>query len=170
MLHLPGVGVEVTLTLRSWNMRVYELLSEAGRRILPAKMPPVRTLIVEDHEEFRNFLGLTLQQEARCIVIGEAVDGPQAVQQAEELQPDLILLDLSLPRLNGMEALRRIRKLSPSSKVIILSQDSSPDIVQGALRLGAVGYLLKSDAIDLPLALDAILQGEVFVSRRLKSA
>ena len=60
-------------------------------------MPPVRTLIVEDYEEFRNFLRLTLQKEAQCIVVGEAVDGLQAVQQAEELQPDLILLDLSLP-------------------------------------------------------------------------
>jgi DNA-binding NarL/FixJ family response regulator len=133
-------------------------------------MPPLRTLIVEDYEEFRNVLRLTLPKEDQCIVIGEAQDGLQAVQQAEELQPDLILLDLSLPKLNGMEVLRRIRKLSPHSKVIILSQDSSPDVVQGALRLGAVGYLLKSDAVDLPLAVEAILRGAVFVSPRLKSA
>ena len=131
-------------------------------------MPPLRTLIVEDHEELRNFLRLTLQNEARCIVIGEAVDGMQAVQKAEELQPDLILLDLSLPKINGMEALRRIRKLSPCSKLVILSQDSAPEIVREALRLGAVGYLLKSDANNLPQALDAVLQGTVFVSPRLK--
>jgi DNA-binding NarL/FixJ family response regulator len=92
----------------------------------------------------------------------------EAIQKAEELQPDLILLDLSLPKLNGMEALRRIRKISPNSKLIILSQDSAPEIVQGALRLGAVGYLLKSDATDLPRAIDAILQGKVFVSPRLQ--
>jgi DNA-binding NarL/FixJ family response regulator len=133
------------------------------------KHATARTLIVEDYAPFRNLLRLTLQKDAQCIVIGEAVDGLQAVQQAEELQPDLILLDLSLPKLNGMEAFRRIRKLSPRSKVVILSQDSSPEIAQGALHLGAVGYLLKSDAIDLPLALDAILQGEVFVSRRLRN-
>jgi DNA-binding NarL/FixJ family response regulator len=133
-------------------------------------MPPVRTLIVEDHEELRNFLRLAMQNEAQCIVIGEAVDGMQAVQKAEELQPDLILLDLSLPKLNGMEALRRIRKVSPNSKLIILSQDSSPDVVQGALRLGAVGYLLKSDANNLTLALDAVVQGKVFVSPRLQSS
>ena len=131
-------------------------------------MPPLRTLIVEDYEQFRNFLRFTLQKEAQCIVIGEAVDGLQAVQQAEELQPDLILLDLSLPKLNGMEAFRRIRKLSPHSKLVILSQDSSREVVQEALRLGAVGYLLKSDATELPLVLDAILQGGVFVSPRLK--
>lgn len=130
-------------------------------------MPLARTLIVEDYADLRNLLRSTLQKNTECIVIGEAVDGLQAVQQAEELQPDLILLDLSLPKLNGMEAFRQIRKLSPRSKVVILSQDSSPEVVQGALGLGAVGYLLKSDAIDLPLALDAILQGEVFVSRRL---
>jgi DNA-binding NarL/FixJ family response regulator len=133
-------------------------------------MPPARALIVEDHAEFRSLLRSTLQKESRCILIGEAVDGLQAVQQAEELQPDLILLDLSLPKLNGMEAFRRIRKLSPGSKVVILSQDSSPEVVQAALRLGAAGYLLKSDAGDLPLALDAILQGVVFVSPRLKNS
>ena len=132
-------------------------------------MPLARTLIVEDYAAFRDLLRLTLQKGTQCIVIGEPVDGLQAVQQAEELQPDLILLDLSLPKLNGMEAFRRIRELSPRSKVVILSQDSSPEVMQGALRLGAVGYLLKSDAIDLPLALDAILQGEVFVSRRLRN-
>jgi DNA-binding NarL/FixJ family response regulator len=132
-------------------------------------MPLARTLIVEDYADLRNLLRSTLQKNTECIVIGEAVDGLQAVQQAEELQPDLILLDLSLPKLNGMEAFRQIRKLSPRSKVVILSQDSSPEVVQGALRLGAVGYLLKSDAMELPLALDAILQGEVFVSRRLRN-
>ena len=92
-----------------------------------------------------------------------------AIEQAKELQPDLILLDLSLPKLNGMEAARRIRKLCPHSKIIFLSQDHSPEIVQGALRLGAAGYLLKSDATELPLAVDAILQGKVFVSRRVKA-
>lgn len=129
----------------------------------------VRTLIVEDYEQYRQFLRLTLQKETEFVVIGEALDGLQALQQAEELQPDLILLDLSVPKLNGMEACRRIRKVSPRSKVVILSQESSPEVVEAALRLGAVGYLLKSDAIDLPQALDAILQGAVFVSPRLKN-
>jgi DNA-binding NarL/FixJ family response regulator len=131
-------------------------------------MLAVRTLIVEDYEEYRQFLRLTLQKETELVVIGEALDGLQALQQAEELQPDLILLDLSVPKLNGMEACRRIRQVSPRSKVVILSQESSPEVVEAALRLGTVGYLLKSDAIDLPQALDAILQGAVFVSPRLK--
>lgn len=133
-------------------------------------MPPYRTLIVEDYQEFRQLLHSTLQKDSKCVVVGEACDGLQAVDQAQELQPDLILMDLSLPKLNGMEALRRIRKLSPQSKVVILSQDSSSEVVQGALLLGAAGYLLKSDASELPLALDAILQGAVFVSPRLKAS
>ena len=131
-------------------------------------MPPCRALIVEDYEEFRQLLHLLLKENSRCLIVGEARDGLQAVDQAQELQPELILLDLSLPKINGMEALRRIRKLSPNSKVVILSQDSSSEVVRGALRFGAVGYLLKSDAIELPLAVDAVLRGEVYVSSRVK--
>ncbi|HEX4919953.1 MAG TPA: response regulator transcription factor, partial [Candidatus Bathyarchaeia archaeon] len=104
----------------------------------------------------------------QCQVIGEASDGLQAVQQAEKLQPDLILIDLSLPKLNGMEAGRRIRKLCPNSKIVFLSQDCSPEVVQEALRVGAMGYLLKSDAVDLPVAVQAILAGGQFVSPRLQ--
>jgi DNA-binding NarL/FixJ family response regulator len=131
-------------------------------------MAPLRTLIVEDHEGLRALLRSLLENETRCVVIGEASDGLQAVQTAQELQPDLILLDLSLPKLNGMEACRRIRKVSPDSKILFLSQEPAPEIVQSALRLGA-GYLLKSDAKELPAAVRAILEGRKFVSDRLKA-
>jgi DNA-binding NarL/FixJ family response regulator len=131
-------------------------------------MPAFRTLIVEDHEAFRQLLRLTLQEGSACVVVGEVSDGLQAVDQALELQPDLILLDLALPKLNGMEAARRIRKACPQSKVIFLSQDSSPEIVEGALCLGAAGYVLKSDATELTVAVDAVFQGRVFVSSSVK--
>lgn len=133
-------------------------------------MAALRTLVVDDHEELRKLLRSMLEAKTECVVVGEATDGLQAIEQAKELQPDLILLDLSLPKLNGMEAGRRILKICPHSKIVFLSQDSSRDVVQGALRLGAAGYLLKSDATELPLAVDAILKGEVFVSRRVKDS
>lgn len=133
-------------------------------------MSGFRTLIVEDYDEFRQFLRFTLHERTQCRVIAEVSDGLQAVQQAEELQPDLIVMDLALPKLNGMEAGRRIRRLCPNSKIVFLSQDSSPELVQGALLLGALGYLLKSDATELPAAVHSVLQGTVYVSRRLKSS
>jgi len=132
-------------------------------------MPALRTLVVDDHEDLRKLLRSMLQQKTECVIVGEATDGLQAVEQAKQLQPDLILLDLSLPQLNGMEAGRRIRKLSPNSKIIFLSQDDSPEIVQGALSMGAAGYILKSDATEIPLAIAAILQDEVFISQRVKA-
>ena len=131
-------------------------------------MPYVRTLVVDDVDAFRRFLCSSLQEETRCEVVGEASDGLQAVQQAEELHPDLILLDLGLPTLNGMDAARRIRKVSPDSKILFVTQNSSPEIAQGALRLGACGYLLKSDATDLPRAVETVLHGAKYVSSRVK--
>jgi DNA-binding NarL/FixJ family response regulator len=101
-------------------------------------------------------------------VIGEASDGLEGVQKAEELQPDLILFDVGLPTLNGIEAARRIRQLSPESKILFVSQDSSPAIVQEALRLGAMGYVAKTKArSDLLAAVEAIFQGRRFVSTGL---
>jgi two-component system, NarL family, response regulator NreC len=133
-------------------------------------MSALRTLVVDDHVGLRQLLRTILQEKTECVVIGEASDGLQAIEQFNELQPDLILLDLSLQKLNGMEVARRIRELSPRSKIGFLSQESSPDVVQGALRLGASGYLLKSDATELPLAIHAILKGEVFISSRVKGS
>jgi hypothetical protein len=93
----------------------------------------------------------------------------EAVERAEELQPDLILLDIGLPRLNGIEAGRRIRKVAPNSKILFVSQELSADVVQEALDLGAQGYLLKDDAAgELLPAVDAVLQGRQYLSRRLR--
>jgi DNA-binding NarL/FixJ family response regulator len=131
-------------------------------------MRHVRTLVVDDLEEIRRFLCSTLLERTQCEVVGEASDGLQAVQQAERLQPDLILLDLGLPTLNGIEAARQIRLLSPNSKILFFTQNCSHEIAQGALGTGANGYLLKSDAIDLPFAVETVLQGDQFVSSRVK--
>jgi len=89
-----------------------------------------------------------------------------AVQKAAELCPDLILLDIGLPGLNGIEAGRQIRKLVPDAKIIFLTQESSDDVVRAALELGALGYVVKTQAgSDLLAAVDAVLQGKQYVSR-----
>ena len=129
----------------------------------------VKILIVEDHDAFRRFIRLLLQQKEEFQSIDEASDGLQAVSRAQELQPSLILLDIGLPNLNGFEACRRIRDVSPNSKVLFLSQESSPDMVQEALDLGALGYVLKARAqSDLLPAIDTVLGGKRFVSSGLE--
>ena len=133
----------------------------------PDRMRHFRTLVVDDVEDFRQFLCSTLEQGTECEVVGEASDGLQAVLQAQQLQPDLILLDIGLPTLNGIEAARRIRKLSPNSKILFFTQNCSFEIAQGALKTGATGYLLKSDATDLSWAVETVLRGEQFVSSRV---
>jgi DNA-binding NarL/FixJ family response regulator len=100
-------------------------------------------------------------------IVGEVSDGLEAVHKAEELQPDLIMLDIGLPSLNGIEAARRIRKLSPESKILFVSQESSTDVVQEAFATGAKGYVVKVDAgSELLQAIDAVLRGERFVGKR----
>ena len=132
-------------------------------------MRSCKILVVEDFALFRQFVLSNLRQRAEFQLIYEASDGLEAVQRAEALQPDLILLGIGLPRLSGIEAGRRIRRVSPNSKILFVSQNLSADVVQEALRLGAQGYLLKADAAyELLPAVDAALQGRQYLSRRLR--
>jgi DNA-binding NarL/FixJ family response regulator len=125
----------------------------------------VRVLVVDDYEPFRHFVGATLRTRPEWQVIGEASDGPEAVQKAEELRPDLILLDIGLPTLNGIEAAHRISRLVPSATVLFLSQENDADVVATALSNGARGYVLKLDAArELVPAVDSVLRGQHFVS------
>ena len=131
-------------------------------------VPSVRVLVVDDYEPFRRFVCATLERRPDLQVIGEASDGLEAVQKAEELRPDLIVLDIGLPTLNGIEAARRIRKLCPESKILVLTQESSPDVVQEVFSLGALGYVVKAHAgSELLAAVEAICEGRQFVSRGL---
>jgi two-component system response regulator EvgA len=120
-------------------------------------------LIVDDNAEFRLLLHSALEEGTACQVIGMAVDGLDAIEKARELQPDLILLDLGLPKLNGMEVLKRVRKLLPSSKVLVVSQESSLEVIQAAIRHGAHGYLLKSETAELSIAVQTLLLNQRFV-------
>lgn len=130
----------------------------------------VRILLVDDSEPFRGAVLSILKTHPELRVICEASDGLEAVQKAHELQPDLIVLDIGLPKLGGLEAGRRIRKLSPKSKILFLSIESSAAVIQEALDLGAWGYVVKSDAgRELLPAVEAVRRGKQFVSARFTS-
>ena len=131
-------------------------------------MGSCKILVVDDFDRFRQFVVLSLRQRAEFQLVYEASDGLEAVERVDELEPDLILLDIGLPGLNGIEAGRLIREVSPNSKILFVSLESSADVVQKALDLGAQGYLLKADAAgELLPAVDAVLQGRQYLSRRL---
>ena len=130
----------------------------------------IRVLVVEDNEPFRRFVRTTLSTKPELQIISEASDGLEAVQRAGEQQPDLIVLDIGLPSLNGIEAARRIHKLSPNSTILFLSQESSAEVVQEALSIGALGFVIKAHAgSQLLSAVEAVLRNEQFVSCTLKA-
>jgi DNA-binding NarL/FixJ family response regulator len=128
----------------------------------------VRVLVVDDFEAFRRFVCSTLEQRPNLQIVGEVTDGLEAVQKADELQPDLILLDIGLPTINGIGAARRIREVSHASKILFVSENRSPEIAEEALNTGAGGYVLKSDAAsELLPAIKAVLAGKRFISTSL---
>jgi DNA-binding NarL/FixJ family response regulator len=128
----------------------------------------IRVLIVEDHEGWSHFISTTLQKQPDLEVSGQVCDGLEAVQLAQELQPDLILLDIGLPTINGIEAARRILEVCPASKILFVSETRSADIAEEALNTGAGGYVLKSDtATELLPAIKAVLEGKRFISAGL---
>lgn len=127
-----------------------------------------RVLIVDDHEPWRSFAARTLQKKPELQVISEASDGLEAIQKAQGLQPYLILLDIGLPTVNGIEVARRILQHAPEIKILFMSEQKSSDIVEAALGLGAMGYVVKSRAAtDLLPAVEAVLRGKQFVSASL---
>jgi DNA-binding NarL/FixJ family response regulator len=137
-------------------------LSTEGSRKL------IRIVVVDDYAAWRDYARSALEKEPRFQIVAAASDGLQAVQRAQELQSDLVIMDVGLPNLNGIEAARRILQLVPQTKVLFLSDHSSPDIVQEALNTGANGYVLKSCAeSELLAAAKAVLAGQIFISQVL---
>jgi DNA-binding NarL/FixJ family response regulator len=128
-------------------------------------VPIIRIMLVEDFLSFRQFVCSMLEKHRKFQVICEVADGLEAVRKAQELKPDLILLDIGLPTLNGLAAALQIRELSPQSKIIFVSQESSDDVVQEALKMGAWGYVFKTRAgLDLLAAIEAVILDKQFVS------
>jgi len=129
----------------------------------------IRILIADDYEGWRRKIRRLLQVRREYQVVGEALDGAEAVHKAQELNPDLILLDIGLRKLNGIEAAHLIRQLSPSSKILVVSQNNDLEVVRAALSASARGYVLKADArSELLPAMEAVLQGKQFISNSLK--
>jgi CheY-like chemotaxis protein len=125
----------------------------------------VSVLVVDNFEPFRRWISSTLRNRPDVQIIAEASDGLKAVQMAWQFQPDVVLLDIGLPKLSGIDAARQIRKLAPKARIVFVSQEFSPEVAKEAFRTGAVAYVVKIYAgTDLPAAIDAALEGKQFRS------
>ncbi|MBI2952738.1 MAG: response regulator transcription factor [Chloroflexi bacterium] len=123
----------------------------------------IRVLVVDDHGIVRDGIRLLLQCEPDIEVIGEASDGDSAVKKTVELQPDVVVMDLGIPGMNGIEATRQLQKLCPSAKVVTLTVHDGDDYFFRSLNAGAAGYVLKGAAsAEIPLAIRAVCRGEIY--------
>lgn len=130
----------------------------------------VSVLVVDDFAQWRRVLVAAVQEQLGLRVMAEAADGLDAVNKSRDLQPDLVVLDIGLPRLNGIEAAQRIKNASPKSKVLFLTENYSSDVAEAALDTGASGYVVKSAfARELIPAVKAVLAGRQFLSDKLSA-
>ena len=131
---------------------------------------PIRILLAEDHVMFRQGLRVLLEQ-AGMAVIGEASDGQEALRLAHEHRPDVAVLDIAMPHLNGLETARRLREAVPQTKIILLTMHTEEPYVLEALQAGAVGYVLKTQAaVDIVQAIREAMQGAIYLSPRVANA
>jgi DNA-binding NarL/FixJ family response regulator len=132
-------------------------------------MCPVSVLIADDHEVVRRGLRALIQEQPGWQVVAEAIDGREAVAQAEEFKPDVAILDITMPSLNGFEATRQITKVSPGTKILILSIHESDQVIHKLLGAGARGYILKADAgHDLITAVKALVSNKTFFTPKVE--
>src|SRR5262245_53200213 len=130
-------------------------------------MPPLMILSAGDYAPLLHLVSSSLQTTE--FQVFEVADGMEAVRKAQELQPDLVLLDIGLQKLDGIEAAKRIRELAPQSRLLFVSQESNSDMVGETFRVGAQGYVhMQSARNDLPIAIEALLGGKRFLSRSLE--
>lgn len=133
-------------------------------------MHPVRILVVDDHAIVRRIICSLLCGDPRLSVICQAASGEAALQSARELSPDVVLLDIGLPGMSGIEVGKHIRQFCPESQIIFLSQHESPQMVRAALEAGGQGYVAKTDAGgELLKAIAAVRAGKQFISQRIMS-
>lgn len=128
----------------------------------------IRILEVDDYEPWRDYIRSTITQQPDLCIAGEAADGMEALECFTSLHPDLVLLDMNLPVLNGMQVIKHLRSLSDQTKIVVVSEVQMSEIAAEALRVGANGYVVKSEAAtDLMPAIAAALAGKVFLSARV---
>ena len=133
-------------------------------------MAALTVLVVDDHDIVRRGICSVLSRDLALQVVAEAADGEEAVRKAQELKPDLVLLDISLPGISGIEAARRVRQISPESRIIALTQHDSQQMIKDAFSAGAVGYVLKSEAgRELLPAIRTVTKGGSYVSEKAGS-
>ncbi|MEA2716894.1 MAG: hypothetical protein QOI99_1211 [Actinomycetota bacterium] len=131
---------------------------------------PIRVLVCDDHDLFRKGLRMVLEAEEDIVVVAEAADGEQAVTRVEELAPDVVLMDVRMPRLGGIDATRIIRQLFPTTRIIVLTVSDEEDDLYGAVKAGANGYLLKEVSIEeVADAVRAVYAGQSLISPSLAS-
>ncbi|MCX7706936.1 MAG: response regulator transcription factor [Anaerolineae bacterium] len=127
-------------------------------------MTKIRILLADDHAVLRAGLRLLIEAQADMTCVGEAGDGMELLAQAERLQPDLVLLDLSMPRLGGLAALPEVRRKAPAARILVLTMHADDEYLRQCLKGGAAGYVLKQAADqELLLAIRAVMRGEVYI-------
>jgi DNA-binding NarL/FixJ family response regulator len=133
-------------------------------------MPSIRTLLVDDHALVRAGLRTLLEGIADVVVVAEAGNGEEALRLAAEHRPDLVVTDIAMPQLGGLDAAAKLREMLPDAKVLMLSMHASEEYVRRALRAGASGYLLKdAAAVELELAVRSVMRGETYLSPRIST-
>ncbi len=131
-------------------------------------MTPIRILLADDHAMVRDGLRALIEKQSGMAVVGEAADGRECIRLAEETVPDIVMMDIAMPNLNGMEATRRILAANPRCGVVILSMHQDESYVLGSLKAGAKGYLLKdSPRTEVVEAIRAVAQGRPFLTRKI---
>ena len=133
-------------------------------------MKPVQILVADDHLSVRTAIKRLLKSLPHVVIVAEASDGEEAVELAKQHRPDVVLMDVSMPRVNGLEATRRILRDVPEVAILVVTAHRDDEMMDAAFRAGAVGYLLKTQLEELPSAVEAVCRGERFIAARVESA